>query len=458
MLKSIYLQAPMAMEIFDAEGRLLDVNPACLELFGIQSADEVRGFDLFADPNISAGDRERLAKGERVSFESVFDFDLVRQKQLYHTSRTGLCFIECQIIPIKRAGEALTGYFVHVRDITERKQFAQALEQSEQHFRSLIEYSADAISLIDAQGLVTYESPSTQRLTGYSPQERLGTSGFGLIYPEDLPAVRSVFVQVLASPGRVMHALFRSVRKDGTVWWTEGSAINLLQEPGVQAIVINYRDVTERINAENALRDMNEQLNNRVAEVEKLQNELRQQALRDPLTGLYNRRFLADALEREMARVSREKRPMSVIVMDIDHFKRINDNHGHQAGDLFLKAIADLIADHSRASDIACRYGGEEFLLVLPGTPLETALRRAEQLRVQCANVRIPHGGKDLMVTMSLGVAAYPKHGSDAEGIVIKADKALYRSKQNGRNQVSVWSEAREEHDASEADEQPRDG
>ena len=444
VFKNLFLQSPIAIEIYDAKGKLLDLNPACLELFGIQNMDEVQGFDLFADPNVSAERKTRLVRGEPISFESSFDFELVRQKGLYSTSKSGICYIDCQIVPITGKGKTQTGYLAFVRDITERKQFIQAIEQSEKRFRSLIEHSTDAITLVNEKGQVTYESPSTRTLTGYTAEERLGRSGFELIHPDDLAGIRAAFASVFTNPAHIESARFRSVRKDGTTWWTEGTAVNLLHDPSIRAIVINYRDITGRVNAELALREMNEQLNIRMAEIEELHNELRQQALRDPLTGLYNRRYLADALERELARVTREKKPLSIIIMDIDRFKRINDTYGHQTGDQFLKMIANLIAGHSRTSDIACRYGGEEFLLVLPGTSIRTAAIRAEELRTQCNNIRIPHENKNLKVTMSLGVASYPKHGDKAEDILVKADKALYQSKQKGRNRVSVWFETPE--------------
>ncbi len=439
---NIYEQAPIGIELYDEKGRLLDVNPACLQIFGVNDVSEVQGFNLFADPNITNEIREMLAQGEPATFESAFDFELVKKLGLYKTSRSGQCFLDWQITPLKSSGTSITGYMVRVREITERKKMAHALEQSEKRFRALIEHSTDAITLIDRHGMVVYESPSAQLLTGYIAEERNGRSGFELIHPDDLPAVKATLSDVLTHTGSINNAQFRSVKKDGTVWWTEGTAINLLHEPAVQAIVINYRDITERKTAEQALRDANDQLNVRVAEIEKLQAELREQALRDPLTGLYNRRYLGDALERELSRVKREKKSMSIIVMDIDHFKRINDSYGHQAGDQFLTAIADLIARHARSSDIACRYGGEEFLLVMPGAGVRTAARRAEELRVACMQISIPHGGKKLNVTVSLGVAAYPLHGKEAEEVVIKADKALYKSKRSGRNRVTVWSES----------------
>jgi diguanylate cyclase (GGDEF)-like protein/PAS domain S-box-containing protein len=317
------------------------------------------------------------------------------------------------------------------------------LAQSEKRFRALIEHSTDAISLIDAHGAVIYESPSTQHLTGYLPEERMGKSGLDLIHSDDLPAVKATLTEVIAHKGMVKDAQFRSVRKDGSVWWTEGTAINLLHEPSVKAIVINYRDITQRKKAEKALKNANQQLNVRLAQIEQLQSELREQALRDPLTSLFNRRYLAETMERELKLAKREKKPVSVIVMDIDRFKKINDAHGHRVGDEFLTEISKLLQGHARGSDVICRYGGEEFLIVMPGANARTARKRAEQLRANCEAMRISHNGKELKVTLSFGVATYPTHGREGEEIVIKADKALYKSKRRGRNCVTVWEESK---------------
>ena len=202
------------------------------------------------------------------------------------------------------------------------------------------------------------------------------------------------------------------------------------------------QDIFERKRVESSLKEANEQLQIQVSEIEKLQADLREQALHDPLTGLYNRRYLSEALERELANARREKKSLSAIVMDLDHFKNINDTFGHQVGDQFLITFATLIKEQIRTSDTACRYGGEEFILILPGTTLEDAAKRAEQIRLECANLRVPNKGKNLKVTVSMGVATYPLHGKGTEEIVIKADKALYVSKQNGRNCITIWDEA----------------
>jgi len=201
------------------------------------------------------------------------------------------------------------------------------------------------------------------------------------------------------------------------------------------------QDIAERKKVENSLKIVNDQLKAQVVEIEKLQSDLREQALHDPLTGLYNRRYLSDAIEREIAIAERERKPLSVIVMDLDHFKEVNDSYGHQVGDQYLIAFAALLRNRKRKSDVACRDGGEELLLVLPGTSLEDAVKRAEEIRRAYANTTLPGRGISKKVTISMGIATFPLHGEESEQIIIKADKALYMSKENGRNRVTVWEE-----------------
>jgi len=230
--------------------------------------------------------------------------------------------------------------------------------------------------------------------------------------------------------------------KDGAMIEAEIS-LSLIRDHAGQPMFIQsvVRDITQRKHAEEAIQKANLELRRRVEEIENLQAELREQAMHDPLTGLYNRRYLNDALMREIIRARRSQVPLSVIVSDIDHFKCITDTYGHQVGARFLAQIAGLFLRSTRGSDFVCRYGGEEFLLVLPGTTLESARQRAEEIRQKCAELTIPLNGDKLSVTMSFGVATYPTHGQEAEEIIIKADKALYQSKAGGRNRVTLWAE-----------------
>lgn len=169
----------------------------------------------------------------------------------------------------------------------------------------------------------------------------------------------------------------------------------------------------------------------------RLREALQSQSIRDPLTGLFNRRFTEESLEREMGRGARGNHPVSLLMMDIDHFKRFNDTFGHQAGDALLRALSDFLAQRTRGQDVACRYGGEEFALILAGASIEHAYKRAQLLRQELKLLQVQHAGQILgSVTLSIGIAAFPKHASDGETLVKAADDALYRAKGEGRDRI----------------------
>ncbi len=171
----------------------------------------------------------------------------------------------------------------------------------------------------------------------------------------------------------------------------------------------------------------------------KLRRKLREQATRDPLTGLFNRRYLLDTLPRELHRALRLKAPLSIAMLDLDLFKRINDTFGHDAGDLVLRESGRVLMENVRKSDIACRYGGEEFVLVLPDSPLEDARHRIEQLRILLETLEIRHEGQLLgTMTVSGGIAAAPEHAANTEELLRAADAALYAAKRAGRNCIVI--------------------
>jgi diguanylate cyclase (GGDEF)-like protein/PAS domain S-box-containing protein len=171
----------------------------------------------------------------------------------------------------------------------------------------------------------------------------------------------------------------------------------------------------------------------------KLRDALREMALRDGVTGLYNRRYLEDAMNRELHRAARNREPVSVLMIDIDHFKRFNDKYGHDAGDLVLSAVARTIGENTRASDIACRYGGEELAIVLADADLQNAHERAEHIRGAIRQLSLNRRGQTLpSPTASIGIAAYPGDGTSPADLLKAADRALYRAKQEGRDRVCL--------------------
>lgn len=171
----------------------------------------------------------------------------------------------------------------------------------------------------------------------------------------------------------------------------------------------------------------------------KLREKLRDLSIRDPLTGLLNRRYMEESLERELHRARRRDLSLGVVMLDVDHFKRFNDTYGHDAGDAVLRDIGQFLKQSVRDSDIACRFGGEEFTLILPEASREAVLQRVEQLRVGVANMTLMHQGQPLgPVTISLGVATFPDDGETSESLLRGADRALYRAKREGRNRVCL--------------------
>jgi diguanylate cyclase (GGDEF)-like protein/PAS domain S-box-containing protein len=173
-----------------------------------------------------------------------------------------------------------------------------------------------------------------------------------------------------------------------------------------------------------------------------LREALHEQSIRDSLTGLFNRRYMEETLKREVSRVDRRNHPLGIVMLDVDRFKQFNDTHGHGAGDALLCQLGQLLQKHIRAEDIACRYGGEEFILIMPHTSLIVARQRAEELRKEIRHLRIPEAGPShAEITASIGVAMYPEHSRAIEKVLQAADAALYRAKREGRDRV-VTAEA----------------
>jgi diguanylate cyclase (GGDEF)-like protein len=174
-------------------------------------------------------------------------------------------------------------------------------------------------------------------------------------------------------------------------------------------------------------------------ELERALIGLREQAVTDPLTGLYNRRYLWEFLRREWIRAKRRENSLAVIMIDLDHFKRINDAHGHQVGDFVLTAVAGLLRIHIRSSDIVCRYGGEEFALVLPETSLENVRLRAEDIRGAIKRLDLRHQDVPLgSITASIGIALFPDHSDDPKSLLRASDQALYDAKGAGRDRIII--------------------
>jgi diguanylate cyclase (GGDEF)-like protein len=174
----------------------------------------------------------------------------------------------------------------------------------------------------------------------------------------------------------------------------------------------------------------------------KLRETLRIQAVRDSLTGLYNRRHMEHALEREVLRAARNRRTVGLIMLDLDYFKSVNDTYGHEVGDLLLRSVGEFLQANVRAEDIACRYGGEEFVVILPEASPAMSLARAQELWKGLQELHVNFRGELLRgATASVGVAAFPGHGRTAQALIAAADAAMYAAKRHGRDRVEMARE-----------------
>jgi diguanylate cyclase (GGDEF)-like protein/PAS domain S-box-containing protein len=306
----------------------------------------------------------------------------------------------------------------------ENEEITRALRESEAKFRGLVTQSMVGIVTIE-DGKFTYTNAKFEAIFGYGAEELRGMRVIDLAIEEDRALVAENLRKRLSGEVGQAHYVFHGRRKDGIILDIEiqGGVMDLAGKRVVLSLVM---DVTERTRAER--------------EVQALQEKLREQSTHDSLTGLYNRRYLDDTLARELTLAQRHGYEVSVILGDLDHFKSVNDRFGHLAGDEVLRAFGDLMKQHARSSDIYCRYGGEEFLLVLPQVTTAVAIERTEQLRRSLAAKPIPYGDVPIPITASFGIATFPRDGQTADMLLAAADKALYAAKTAGRNRVLACS------------------
>jgi diguanylate cyclase (GGDEF)-like protein/PAS domain S-box-containing protein len=411
--RSMFDHAPIGVAMVSLEGRYLQVNRSLCEILGY-TGEELRALTWQAithpdDLAASSAYARRIVEGEFPRYH-------LEKRFLHAVGHTVWASLSVSLV---RDGEGEPLYFVsQIQDVSERKKVEKVIIESEERFRSLVQYSSDIITILAADGTVHYVSPAVERVTGYSPEEQIGTNAFGSVHPDDREQALNTFAEVLKRPGLHPPLEFRVPHKDGSWRHLEHVVNNLLDDPAVRGVVVNSWDITER---------------------KALVEQLRHQAFHDLLTGLPNRALFMDRLEHAITRANRRGNKVAVLFTDLDNFKVINDSLGHKAGDQLLIAVAERLKACLRPEDTAARLGGDEFTILVEdiagvGEVVQIAERIADILRPPFALEE-----QEVFATVSTGVTLSSSAQEQPADLLRHADLAMYQAKRRGRARHEVF-------------------
>lgn len=334
-----------------------------------------------------------------------------------HAAATRMIFVLGLVLLI-----AVIGFYL-VRQLLHRQRMAQALVAKEANFRLLAEQSSDMVTRIGLDNRLIYVSPSCVRITGWSAEELLDTSALAGIHPDDMERVEQVIAALKNGEAEEARFVYRQRHRDkGEIWAEAALHVTPAADSGeIDGVVAVMRDITEQ---------------------KDLQDRLASLAATDALTGLANRRAFDERLADEWARARRDGRQLSLLLIDVDHFKKFNDHYGHLAGDGCLRALGRILsAIARRPADLAARYGGEEFAVLLPNTGPDGCAEIGEGIRQALHDLAMVHAQNppSRLVTVSVGAAtSVPSQASDSSTLVAAADRALYAAKDSGRDRLVV--------------------
>ncbi len=428
LFRALFQAAADPILVVDGEGRIVLANDAFRQLLGYAPAELVgRPVEDLVPARFAghAGQRAEYAADPRPR-------PMGMGLEIFARHADGREIpVDIALTPLVVGGERWSA--ATLRDLRGRGQGLDALRIQATALRS----AANGIVITDRTGTITWVNPAACAITGYPAEELVGQHTRILKSGEHEPAFYAE-LWATVTRGETWSGTIVNRRKDGTHYHEEQTIAPVVDEAGeVSHFIAIKQDVSARRRNEEALAAAHAELAARVAEIESLNRQLREQTIRDPLTGLYNRRYFDEAVTRDAARAARSGEPLALAALDLDEFKKINDLHGHAAGDLVLRALARVLLEGLRVSDLVCRTGGEEFVAVLPGMPIEQALARAEEWRGRFAARTVETaGGVALRCTVSVGVACHRPGTETVHEALRRADAALYEAKRRGRNRV----------------------
>jgi diguanylate cyclase (GGDEF)-like protein/PAS domain S-box-containing protein len=450
----------------DAEGRFTRINPALAQRLELEDPAEAIGktdadfFDAEHAESVRNDEQEVMSSGQPI----------LNKEKLESSEMLGDAWVSTSRFPLRDVDDGMVGTFGIARDLTGRKYTEQALENANKQLTGWVaelETRGQEMILLSEMGELLQtclnEEEAQKVINRYAEQlfgsmsgtlalmkasrnfvESVATwgesqSSESIFPPDHCWALRRGHVQHGVPGDAHVRCIHVTKELHGSYlcvpMMAQGEAIGVLHLSfDVQSL--DFRPDQKRLASTFA-----ERVGLALANL-RLREALRLQSVRDPLTGLFNRRYMEESLEREIRRAARKNKSVGAIMVDLDHFKRFNDTFGHEAGDMLLREFGNLARAKTRKEDIACRYGGEEFLIIMPEATLENTQRRAEELREAVKHLELTSGGRPIgMVTASLGVAAFPDHAQTVEALVRVADAALYEAKHSGRDRVLVAAE-----------------
>lgn len=410
MLSVLVEASPIPITALDVNGRVELWNPAAERTFG-WTAQEVLGHPYPLVPEGKEGEFRQLLREVAGNGTTLAGVELRRQRKDGSSIDIAL-----SAAPLRDDGDTVAGVMAVLVDITEAKRSEQALRESEAKYRSIFDNVQDVFYQTTPQGTIVELSPSVRQF-GYSREQLIGTSVLD-IYPD--AEERAAFVKAISARGEVVDYEIKLKRGDGAIMVASISAHVRRDASGA---VIGF---------EGAIRDIGER--------KRLESQLLQIANHDPLTGLFNRRRFDEELERDLSEAQRYDLHGALLFMDLDQFKDVNDSRGHHAGDELLSALARLLRDRLRATDVAARLGGDEFAVLLPHTGTEQAEAVAADLLNAIRNHVFIVGGAPLRITASIGVAVFPDQTAGAGEFLSRADLAMYRAKDEGRDRCCLFT------------------
>jgi diguanylate cyclase (GGDEF)-like protein/PAS domain S-box-containing protein len=329
--------------------------------------------------------------------------------------------------------------FVIAVDITRQKQAENAQRQNEELFRFAFSHANVGMCMLNSSLRLTSVNTRLAEILGYSTEELQSLKFTDLLAPQNVPDTSAIQSLFQAKKDRIHYEQCLRHKSGKKIWTQISGAVILDENSAPKSVITVIHDITESKEKEQTLKEEKRTLevqNEELTEAVQTEKEL---GRLDPLTGINNRRYFFELAEREMENSAHSQKPLSVLMMDLDHFKQINDTYGHQAGDQCLTQIARLARQQLRDEDIFARYGGEEFIAMLPNINLSQGYKIAERIRASIMEHTTFTKDEEVRVTISIGIAELIPHADDLHSLINRADQALYIAKNSGRNNTARY-------------------